>query len=165
MNRLLPHPAQSLLLWLTWMLLVDSFALGQWLLGGVLALLIPLVCNRLLVEHPRRWKPLKLLSFLFMVMGDILVANFQVARLTLGRIRELRPAFIEVPIDLENELAISILVSVVSLTPGSLAADLSADRNTLLVHGLDVPDAQVMIDEIKQRYEAPLKEIFPCSPT
>lgn len=165
MNRLLPHPAQSLLLLLTWMLLVDSFALGQWLLGGVLALLIPLACNRLLVEHPHGWKPLKLLRFLFMVMGDILVANFQVARLTLGRISALRPAFVEVPIDLDHELAISILVSVVSLTPGSLAADLSADRNTLLVHGLDVPDAQALIDEIKQRYEAPLKEIFPCSPT
>ena len=51
------------------------------------------------------------------------------------------------------------------MTPGSLAADLSQDRRTLLVHGLDVPDAQAMIDEIKQRYEAPLKEIFPCSAT
>lgn len=165
MKRLLPHPAQSLLLLLTWMLLVDTFAFGQWLLGGVLAVLIPLACNRLLVEHPPRWKPLKLLGFLLMVMGDILVANFQVARLTLGRVRELRPAFVEVPIDLDNELAISVLVSVVSLTPGSLAADLSLDRRNLLVHGLDVPDAQAMIDEIKQRYEAPLKEIFPCSAT
>ena len=165
MSRLLPHPAQSLILLLTWMLLVDTFALGHWLLGGFLALIIPLACNRLLIEHPQNWKPLKLLRFLLMVMGDILVANFQVARLTLGRVRELRPAFVEVPIDLDNELAISVLVSVVSLTPGSLAADLSLDRRNLLVHGLDVPDPQAMIDEIKQRYEAPLKEIFPCSAT
>ena len=84
---------------------------------------------------------------------------------TQGRVGELRPAFVEVPIELDNELAISILVSVVSMTPGSLAADLSQDRRTLLVHGLDVPDAQAMIEEIKQRYEAPLKEIFPCSAT
>ena len=165
MNRVLPHPAQSLILLLAWMLLVDNFALGQWLFGSVLAVLIPLACNRLLIEHPTGWKPLRLLGFLVMVMGDILVANFHVARLTLGRIRELRPAFVEVPIELDNELAISVLVSVVSLTPGSLAADLSLDRRTLLVHGLDVPDTQAMIDEIKQRYEAPLKEIFPCSAT
>ena len=165
MKRLLPHPAQSLLLLLTWMLLVDTFAFGQWLLGGVLAVLIPLACNRLLVEHPQHWKPLKLLRFLMMVMGDILVANFHVARLTLGRVSQLRPAFVEVPIDLDNELAISVLVSVVSLTPGSLAADLSMDRRTLLVHGLDVPDPQALIDEVKLRYEAPLKEIFPCSAT
>lgn len=165
MSRWLPHPAQSLLLLLTWMLLVDTFAFGQWLLGGVLAIAIPLLFNRLLIVHPKGWKPLKLLRFLLMVMGDILVANFQVARLTLGRIERLRPGFVEVPIELDNELAISVLVSVVSLTPGSLAADLSLDQRTLLVHVLDVPDPQAMIDEIKQRYEAPLKEIFPCSPT
>lgn len=165
MNRLLPHPAQSLILLLSWMLLVDNFALGQWLLGGVLAVLIPLFCKHLLIEHPTGWKPLKLLRFLVMVVGDILAANFQVARLTLGRIHTLHPAFVEVPIELDNELAISVLVSVVSLTPGSLAADLSMDRRTLLVHGLDVPDSQALIDGIKQRYEAPLKEIFPCSAT
>ncbi|HSC83803.1 MAG TPA: Na+/H+ antiporter subunit E, partial [Pseudomonas sp.] len=143
----------------------DTFALGQWLLGSVFALVIPLLFKRLLIEHPSRWKPLKLLRFLLMVMGDILLANLHVARLTLGRLDVLRPGFVEVPIELDNELAISVLVSVVSLTPGSLAADLSPDRRTLLVHGLDVPDPQAMIDEIKQRYEAPLKEIFPCSAT
>ena len=79
--------------------------------------------------------------------------------------RPKRILVVDVPIELDNELAISILVSVVSMTPGSLAADLSHDRRTLLVHGLDVPDVQAMIDEIKQRYEAPLKEIFPCSAT
>lgn len=163
MSRLLPHPAQSLLLLLTWLLLVDSVAFGHWLLGGALALVIPLACKHLLIEHPSGWKPLKLLRFLLLVVGDILVANFQVARLTLGRVDALRPAFVEVPIDLDSELAISVLVSVVSMTPGSLAADLSQDRRTLLVHGLDVPDPQAMIDEIKQRYETPLKEIFPCS--
>ena len=52
---------------------------------------------------------------------------------------------------------------VFGLWGGALADHL--DRRTLLVHGLDVPDAQAMIDEIKQRYEAPLKEIFPCSAT
>ncbi|MGL4316564.1 MAG: Na+/H+ antiporter subunit E [Pseudomonas sp.] len=165
MSRWLPHPAQSVLLLLTWMLLVDTFAFGQWLLGSVLAIAIPLLFNRLLIEHPKGWKPLKLLRFLLMVVGDILVANFHVARLTLGRVEVLRPGFVEVPIELDNELAISVLVSVVSLTPGSLAADLSLDQRTLLVHGLDVADPQAMIDEIKQRYEAPLKEIFPCSPT
>ncbi|MCY1229458.1 Na(+)/H(+) antiporter subunit E1 [compost metagenome] len=165
MRKLFPHPAESLLLLFVWLLLVDSFAVGQWLLGGFLGWVIPFCFKSLLIERPGHWHPLKLMRFLLMVVWDVLVANFQVARLTLGRVEALRPAFVEVPIDLDNELAISVLVSVVSLTPGSLAADLSADRRTLLVHGLDVPDKAAMVAEIKSRYEAPLKEIFPCSPT
>ena len=165
MRRLFPHPAESLLLLVCWLLLVNSVAFGQWLLGAFLGWAIPFCFRPLLIERPFRWHPLKLARFLVMVMGDIVVANFQVARLTLGRVQALRPAFVAVPIDLDNELAISVLVSVVSLTPGSLPADLSADRRTLLVHGLDVADAAAMVAGIKSRYEAPLKEIFPCSPT
>lgn len=164
-RRLLPHPAESFLLLAVWLLLVGSVSFGHLLLGAFLSIVIPLLVQPLLIERPYRWHPLKLLRFLLMVMGDILVANFQVARLTLGPIERLQPVFVEVPIELDNELAISVLVSVVSLTPGSLSADLSTDRRTLLVHGLHVEDKVAMVAEIKDRYEAPLKEIFECSPT
>jgi multicomponent K+:H+ antiporter subunit E len=46
-----------------------------------------------------------------------------------------------------------------------VSADLSDDRKLLLVHGLDVPDVEALVAEIKQRYEAPLLEVFTCSPT
>lgn len=164
-RRFLPHPATSLLLLVTWLLLVDSLSFGQWLLGGALAVLIPLLCNPLMLEHPRAWRPARLARFILLVLWDILVANFLVARQTLGPIRRLQPGFVEVPIDLDNEMAISLLVCVVSLTPGSVSADLSGDRRILLVHALDVPDADALVAEIKQRYEAPLKEVFPCSRT
>ena len=42
---------------------------------------------------------------------------------------------------------------------------LSSDHKTLLLHGLDVPDQDALIAEIKSRYEAPLLEIFECSRT
>lgn len=128
--RVLPHPVLSVLLLLVWLLLVDSFAIGHWLLGAFLGVCIPLLTNRLLVGRSQEWHPLLLLKLLVLVMWDILVANIQVARLTLGPIERLRPAFVEVPIELENDLAISVLVSIVSLTPGSVSSDLSDDRKT-----------------------------------
>ena len=42
MKRLLPHPILSLMLLGLWLLLVNSISIGQWLLGSLLALLIPL---------------------------------------------------------------------------------------------------------------------------
>jgi multicomponent K+:H+ antiporter subunit E len=58
-----------------------------------------------------------------------------------------------------------MLASIISLTPGTVSADLSDDRKTLLVHGLDVDDEAVLVEQIKRRYEAPLLEVFACSPT
>jgi multicomponent K+:H+ antiporter subunit E len=46
------------------------------------------------------------------------------------------------------------------MTPGTLSAELSADGRALLVHGLHVPDPPALVAEIRQRYEAPLLEIF-----
>jgi multicomponent K+:H+ antiporter subunit E len=39
---------------------------------------------------------------------------------------------------------------------------LTPDRRFLLVHALDVDDADLLVRTIKQRYERPLKEIFQC---
>jgi len=90
------------------------------------------------------------------------VANLVVARLILGPVRRLRPAFIRLPLDLNNEFAIVLFTHSLSLTPGTVSADLSADRRFLLIHALDVEDEAQLVARIKQRYEAPLKEIFPC---
>jgi len=81
------------------------------------------------------------------------VANLAVARRILRHPARLRPAFVEVPPDLESDLAIS-------LTPGTVSARLSEDRRTRLVHCLDAPDPEAVRDDIKARYEAPLKEVF-----
>jgi multicomponent K+:H+ antiporter subunit E len=46
------------------------------------------------------------------------------------------------------------------MTPGTLSAELSADRRHLLVHAFNVDDEAGLVAQIKARYEAPLKEIF-----
>jgi multicomponent K+:H+ antiporter subunit E len=90
----------------------------------------------------------------------VFVANLAVARLILGRPAQLRPAFIEVPLELESDLAISFLANTICLTPGTVSARLSPDRRSLLVHALDAPDPEAVRAMIKSRYEAPLKEVF-----
>jgi multicomponent K+:H+ antiporter subunit E len=69
---------------------------------------------------------------------------------------------VQYPLDLREDFSITLLASTVSLTPGTVSADVSADRGTLLIHALDVADEAALIAQIKQRYEAPLKEIFEC---
>ncbi|WP_273805644.1 MULTISPECIES: Na+/H+ antiporter subunit E [unclassified Pseudomonas] len=163
--RLLPHPLLTLLLTLAWLLLNNSLSLGQLLLGLFLGWGIPLLCRDFLLRTPRLRRPGLLLRYMLVVLYDIVVANLHVARLVLGRPEALRPAFIEVPIDIEDEFLLTLLACVVSLTPGTVSSGLSGDHKTLLLHGLDVPDKDEVIRQVKTRYEAPLKEIFECSPT
>lgn len=164
-RRWFPHPQLSLCLLLVWLLLMNDLSLGHCLLGAFLGWAIPLLTQVFWINPPKVDKPFKLCLFLLRVLGDIVVANLQVAKLILGPPGKLRPAFVEIPLLLEDELAITMLTSIISLTPGTVSADLSNDHKTLLVHGLDVADAAALVAEIKQRYEAPLLEVFACSTT
>jgi len=65
-------------------------------------------------------------------------------------------------LDTDDPMVISILANVISMTPGTVSSEISADKKTLIVHGLNVPDEQEAIAQIKSRYEATLKEIFTC---
>lgn len=160
MTRLLPQPLFSLFLLLVWLLLVNTVAPGHLVLGTLLAVVLPLLTQRFWPDRPRIHSPWKLLRYIAVLLWDIGLANLAVARLILGPTRRLRPAFIHLPLDLQNEFAISVLASTISLTPGTVSSDLSPDRKTLLIHALDVEDEAATIAAIKQRYEQPLREIF-----
>ena len=161
-RRWLPHPLLSLLLLVLWLLLFNTVTLAHILFGLLLGLLVPLFTRRFWPGSPRVRRPLRLLRYSLVVMWDIIIANAQVARLILGPNTRLRPAFIEYPLDLREDFTITLLASTVSLTPGTVSSDVSADRRTLLIHALDVEDAAALIAHIKQRYETPLREIYEC---
>ena len=160
MHRFLPHPMLSLLLTGIWVLLVNSIHPGQIVLGLLLGWVIPLLTTHFWQEEVRIFKPFHLLRFVGIILIDIIQANFTVARLILRDPSRLRPAFVSVPLILRSDLAISFLANVITLTPGTVSARLSPDRGHLIVHALNVTDAEELVDTIKSRYEKPLKEIF-----
>lgn len=162
MKRWLPQPLASLSLWGVWLLLGNTLAPGQILLGLLLALALPLFTVRFWPDRPRLRQPLKIPAYILMLLWDITVANLTVARLILGPADRLRPAFIRLPLDLRHDFAIVVLANTISLTPGTVSADISPDRRSLLIHALDVENPEQTVALIKYRYERPLQEIFEC---
>ena len=161
MKRLLPYPSLTLALWLTWLLL-NGFSVGHALLGLILAVVLPLGTRPFWPQVPLVRDRMGLLRFVLRVAKDILLANLAVALKVLGPVKDLQPGFVEVPLDLRDSFAITVLTSTVSLTPWTVSADVSEDRTRLLVHALHVEDPEALVAEIKQRYEGPIKEIFEC---
>ncbi len=163
-NQWFPHPLLSLVLMIVWLLLVNTVTFGHLFLGMLLGIVIPWFTNRFWPERPKIAKPLLLFRFFFITfVADVIAANLTVVRLFfLPDISRLQPRFIEIPLDTRDPMVITILASVISLTPGTVSAEVSEDRQTLIVHGLDVADAALAVQTIKTRYEAPLKEIFSC---
>ena len=161
-RRFLPHPRLSLFVALIWLALVNEVTVGGVVMGLLLGILTPILTGPFWPDPPRLRRPLKVVEYAAVVVWDIVVANIQVARLILFVPGDrLRSRYVTVPLDLTSPESITVLAGTITMTPGTLSAELAADGRALLVHGLDVPDPEALVAEIKSRYEARLLEIFP----
>jgi multicomponent K+:H+ antiporter subunit E len=162
LTRLIPHPLLSLTLVLVWLGLVNTFTLGNLILGTAFGLVIPMLTAAYWPNRPRIARPLKIGEYMVIVLWDIVVANVQVAMIILFR-REpnIRSHWIPIPLELTSAEAITVLAGTITMTPGTVSATLSADGRCILVHCLHTDDPDAVRDEIKTRYERRLLEIFP----
>ncbi|MXQ14664.1 Na+/H+ antiporter subunit E [Microvirga makkahensis] len=161
MARLFPQPILSIVITLVWVLLANDISAGTVVLGIILGWAIPRLTSRYWPDRPRIRQPFTVLEYLGIVLKDIAVSNVQVAYWVLFRRGDtLRSQYITVPLDLTTAEAVTVLAGTITLTPGTVSADLSADGRSLLVHCLETHDPAATVAQIKERYERRLKEIF-----
>jgi len=160
MKRLLPAPLLSALLFVVWLMLNESASVGHVLLGAALAICVPWFTDRLRPDRPRITSWPSVLRLGGVVLKDIVLSNIEVARRVLGPEHLLTPGFVWVPLTIRDPHGIIALAGIITLTPGTLSAELSDDRRHLLVHAFNLTDADALVADIKARYEAPLLEIF-----
>jgi multicomponent K+:H+ antiporter subunit E len=129
MARLVPQPILTLGLAAVWLLLVNEVSAGNIVLGLLIGIAIPLATNRYWPEGPPPAHPLRFIGYGVIVLWDIVVSNIEVAGLVLFRAADtLQSRFITVPLDLRSAEAIAILSATITMTPGTVSADLSERR-------------------------------------
>lgn len=75
-----------------------------------------------------------LLSYVFVLLLEILKANLQVIRITLFAHRSIKPVRVRFEVPLKSKIAKVILANSITLTPGTITAEL--EDNRYLVHCL-----------------------------
>lgn len=160
MKAWLPAPLLTATLFIVWLLLNNTLDPAHILLAAVLAVVVPRYTDRLRPDRPLLKKPATIVRLGLIVLWDIVLSNIEVARRILGPESAIRPRFVWIPLDIRDPHGILALAGIITMTPGTLTADVSADRDFLLVHAFNVDDEAALIAQIKSRYEQPLREIF-----
>lgn len=160
MRHLIPHPGLSVLLVIVWLLMANSISFGGLLIGIVIGIALPIFTAPFWPGRPDVNYRAGL-AYLGLVLWDIVVANFEVAAIVLfKRNRDLKPVWLVIPMELDTPEAITVFAGTISLTPGTVSADVSACGKYLLVHALDADHPDAEITRIKIRYEERLKRVF-----
>lgn len=101
-----------------------------------------------------------IVSFLLFFLKELVKANLNMAKTVISPRPDLKPGVVAVPIDLPSNAAITLLVNLITLTPGTLGLDVSSDQKVIYIHALDARDPEVFRAAIKNGFERRVKELF-----
>lgn len=153
------HPVLSVLLGASWLALSHSLELVHLLSALLIGLIVPRLLHPFLTPADSiDW--MAALRLTAVVLKDIVLSNITVARLVLGSMNTPQPAWLPVPLATDHPRINALFATIITTTPGTVSCVVDEQRREILVHALNCDDAQAMIDDMKNRYEAPLMQIF-----
>jgi multicomponent Na+:H+ antiporter subunit E len=153
------HLMFNVVLALLWCLLAEEFSVGMFIAGFLVSAGVLFVVRRMIGKIVFFRKPIVLAKLVAVFLYELVVANLQVAWLILRPKMRVRPALIRLPVELKTGGAITVLANMISLTPGTISVDVAENKESLVVHCLNVPDVEKAKRAIKERFEKPLREL------
>ena len=160
MTAIFTYPLLALGLVVMWLLLA-GFTLGQFVVAIGVAILATEGLKALGESSPRirRWLAIPELAGL--VFRDVLWSNIAVTRITLSqKATKGHSGFLTIPVRLRNPSGLAVLAIVLTSTPGTAWLDYNSTQGAIIIHVLDLDDAETLLDLIANRYERLLMEIF-----
>ena len=92
---------------------------------------------------------------------ELIIASLKVAYEVITPKLKMRPAVIAFPLEAESDLEITLLASLITLTPGTLSIDVTEDKKILYVHTMYVKNNNLekVKQDIKNGFEKRILEI------
>jgi multicomponent Na+:H+ antiporter subunit E len=146
---------------LTWMLLIGNFNPSEVLWGLVASLLVAWFTYRFLLfdflwwmNDPRRW--LALGKLLVEFTRQLIVQNVNLAIRVFRPDLAIRPGIVAVPTRLRQDAELTLLGSLMTLTPDTVTMDVDQEQGIIYVHWIDVKTTEP--EEVRRLISASLED-------
>ena len=146
---------------LTWIVLTSSFGLIDLVWGCVASLVVARFSYRLVafelpkwVTSPRRW--LAFFSLLIEFSRQLVKQNISLSLRVLRPNLSIHPGIVAVPTRLKEDIELTILGSMLTLTPDTVTMDIDQEDGLIYVHWIDVQASAP--EEVRRLIVADLEE-------
>ncbi|NJP06311.1 MAG: Na+/H+ antiporter subunit E [Chloroflexaceae bacterium] len=150
----------NIFLALAWVGLTGQFTSVSFLAGMVLGYIMLWLVQSVTGSAKYVRKVPQVIGFVVFFLQEVLLANLRVASTVLFNQPKLQPGIIEIDLDIETDIQITLLANLITLTPGTLSMDVSNDKKRLFVHSMHLEDVQAAKKEIKEGFERRILEVF-----
>jgi len=144
-----------------WVALIGEFSVERFVEGFVLVALTLGITHHFIGQKSSYFdRIMKLVSFVLYFLKELVVSSWRVAYCVLApNLNNIRPAVVAIPLTVRSDEAITLLANMITLTPGTLSLDVSADKKALYVHTFNMESVEAFRAEIKQGFERRIQEV------
>lgn len=132
----------NLVLAITWGAMTGSFEVENLLVGFAIGFAALHVAQRGTEGSGYTARALAVVRFLGYYLWELLLANLRVAHDVITPRHLARPGILAIPLDARTDAEITLLANLLTMTPGDLSIDVSADRRVLYIHSMYIDDAE-----------------------
>lgn len=150
-----------LLYFALWVIFNGSFTLEICIFGLVIAAIMLWFTCRFMdysvsIELHNYKKVILFLRYIFVLVKEIVIANFGVIRLILTQREEIEPVLVSFHSDVKTSVGKALFANAITLTPGTITVTLEGDEYT--VHCLDEGMAESIQENVFVDYIRKLEE-------
>ena len=145
---------------LIWAVLTGHFSPANLAFGFVLGYLGLLAVRRVLKPSEYFRALPRCFEFAGYFVWELVLANFRLACDILTPRHRMQPRVLAVPLEVGTDGEITLLANLVSLTPGSVSLDVSADREVLYIHAMYASDEDAVRQSVKDGMERRVIELL-----
>jgi multicomponent Na+:H+ antiporter subunit E len=150
----------NVLLAVAWGFMSGSFSPANVIFGFVLSSFVLWLIREQFGTMGYLGRARKISSLLLLFLWELLLSAVRVAVTVVSPDMNLKPAFFSYPLTVDRDFEITVLASLITLTPGTLSVDVSNDRKTLYIHCLDASDLDATRADIAKGFERKIMEAF-----
>lgn len=142
-----------------WMFIKVSFDTSSFIKGYLFGLIIIFVFRRFFNSRFYLGRVLAAIKLTLIFLRELILSNIAVLKVVLKPKLDMRPGIFAYETSLTKDWEITILSSLITLTPGTLVVDVSNDNKILYIHAMDIADIDEAVNSIKDSFEKAIMEV------
>lgn len=142
-----------------WMFIKVSFDFSSFIKGYFFGLIIIFVFRRFFKSRFYLGNIYAAIKLTLIFLRELILSNIAVIKVVLKPKLDMRPGIFAYETVLTKDWEITILSSLITLTPGTLVVEVSDDNKILYIHAMDIDDVDEAKNSIRNSFEKAIMEV------
>ncbi|MFB1099073.1 Na+/H+ antiporter subunit E [Terribacillus sp. JSM ZJ617] len=149
----------NLLIAFMWMFLGESYSVAGFVTGYIVGIALLFLLRRFLKGPFYLWRGYKILVLALIFIKELFLSNFEITKLVYARRLDINPGIFTLETELKTDWEITLLATLITLTPGTVTMAVSPDKKELYIHAMDIVDMKDAVHAIKNSFEKHIMEV------